>query len=364
MRQVGLYWVIALATAFAGCGGGVKSGPGTGGSGGAPGGRGGGGSGGGASGGVKGTPDGGVVACNGSVTSAGRCLVRLATGQGFPGAVAIEGTNVYWVNDTGGEIMTVPVDGGTPVALATGENVSEALAVDGTNAYWSEPTLSFLRSVPLSGGTASTLAPTGDEALGLTLGAGYVYWVTLTGNVGRVPVGGGLPETIATGRPASTSYPAGIAVDNDSVYWGGVTATTDGSGGLTKLGVLLKMPRDGGSIATLASDPSTTMGGVVVNATNVYWSTHDSIMTAALNGTGHTVVASGLGGAVQIAIDDTNVYWADGFNGQVAAAPLSGGATTVLASGEFSALGVAVDALSVYWTVGNGSGTVSKVTPK
>ncbi len=57
----------------------------------------------------------------------------IATGQGNPSAIAVDGTYVYWVTLTA--IMRVPIGGGTVKQLAA--DTAYQITTDATAIYWS-----------------------------------------------------------------------------------------------------------------------------------------------------------------------------------------------------------------------------------
>src|SRR5690242_13609633 len=65
--------------------------------------------------------------------------ITMAAGQQYVGAIAVDATNVYWINgEANGTVMKCPVDGcnGSPIALATGQAYPAGIAVDTTSVYW------------------------------------------------------------------------------------------------------------------------------------------------------------------------------------------------------------------------------------
>ncbi len=53
-----------------------------------------------------------------------------------PTGIAVDGTYVYWVDNTDGTVSSVPLAGGTVNKLASGQNGPNAIAVDATGIYW------------------------------------------------------------------------------------------------------------------------------------------------------------------------------------------------------------------------------------
>jgi sugar lactone lactonase YvrE len=69
--------------------------------------------------------------------------ITLASGQSYPGGVAVEGTSAYWTNSANGgsgmgSVAKVPLSGGTPMTLGTGRNNPNGIAVDEANVYWAD----------------------------------------------------------------------------------------------------------------------------------------------------------------------------------------------------------------------------------
>jgi hypothetical protein len=79
-----------------------------------------------------------------------------------------------------------------------------------------------------------------------------------------MPLSGGSPVALASAQP----FPSALAVDEASVYW---FNSTDGT--------LVKVPKTGGAVVTLASGGETNVGGgIALTATSVYWTTGNAVM--------------------------------------------------------------------------------------
>ena len=133
---------------------------------------------------------------------------------------------------------------------------------------------------------------------------------------------------------------------------------------------MLKAPLTGAGPVTLASVAGGNgLGPVVVDSTSVYYSSYGfgstvegAVMKVPIAGGTVTTLASGLGEAISIAVDSSNVYWGDYYENNIVKIPTGGGAMTTLVSKMSVPEQIAVDSTSLYWT--NAGSTVMKLTPK
>jgi hypothetical protein len=211
--------------------------------------------------------------------------------------------------------------------------------------------------VGLNGGSTTTLATGTFFAGGIAVNATSVYWGTYgyisggsgtAGTVNVVPLAGGAKTTLAY-----TTDPYSVAVDAISVYWNYPVE---------------RMPLGGGATVTLAAsgaNQSFSTQTIAVDASNVYWADPSTGTVNRVPTGGGTPTTLANAQPRGIALDAANVYWTDG-TGAIMKVSLGGGSPTTLATGQTNAFGIAVDSTSVYWTNQgvNSTGSVMKLTPK
>ena len=98
---------------------------------------------------------------------------------------AIAGIDLVWTARDRGEVMKMPIAGGTPTPLATGEAGARNIACSANWCYWSTYSnggAAAIRRISPQGGTAETYA-VGDadsDFVELAADATHLYWVMLT----------------------------------------------------------------------------------------------------------------------------------------------------------------------------------------
>jgi len=216
---------------------------------------------------------------------------------------AVDATYAYGVDKSGSvpSIAKVPTGGGTLVVLYTPPDpmtTPQPPGVDATNVYWVEdetsaspPVKAAVKSVPIAGGTATTLASTLDLsstwATPFVQGGQVLWWqyrggastITLLG----VPTGGGTPFSYGPPNVVSAGDDvAGPAFDGTDVYVAVSRMSPDPAAGTGFLEQVFASPI-GGPMTTFASGSlgGTTIGGIAVDACNVYWVTEKSLVRRA-----------------------------------------------------------------------------------
>ena len=202
--------------------------------------------------------------------------------------------------------------------------------------------------------------------LNLAVRGGYVVWQDNQegsnggfGHVAKVPVAGGKSTVLAGGSgPGKSVYPAGLALDDASVYWTDWHSET-----------LMRTPLGGGASETLWSDPKCTpIGPVVLDGQQLYWFADCldvTLLSMPPSGGVPTAVGAGSGAdwnpggnsdtsrPRSLAIAAGQAYWTNA-SGNVMSLPLSGGgaatryATTTGVAGPSN---IAVSGDGLFYTV-------------
>lgn len=148
-----------------------------------------------------------------SVPVSGGGIAMLAGGTPASGSIGLDADSVYWASSVG--VMRVPKTNANPVTLAATTSAT-AVAVDATDVYWIDSSAAAIFRVPISGGTPTMVVSSPPNLAALAVDGINVYWTSYSaGTVSKVPVDGGPVVTLASAQ----SFPTNIAVDSTSVYW-------------------------------------------------------------------------------------------------------------------------------------------------
>jgi hypothetical protein len=322
--------------------------------------------------------------------------VALASGQQLPVTIAVDKTNVYWMNLgtndttdakspapwTGGQVMRCPIAGcnETPISLASGRvqgpavREPAAFATDGTSVYWSDGVTAPAILKCTVGGCDNAPEVISDQgAESLAIFQGNIYWTQFAAEVFACPISGCSSGQTMPWSAGNSPCDVGIAVDGSGIYW----ATMAPDAVLT-----CALGGCGGAPTALMSSSASVaaVSQVALDANNVYFTDANAevgmILACRKSGCGSSpnVLASGLNSPMGIATDGLNVYWTETGNyfvngeavdgtGLVRKCSVTGCDNTPynIASGLNGPVGIAVDDTYVYWTESGASVADGKV---
>jgi len=266
-----------------------------------------------------------VPPATGTVTRAplaGGAPTAVASEQHVPTAIALGASDVFWIEQFGGDIMKAPKTGGAPTRIASFNGNILELEVDDESVYW----LAYDDGGPgvfkasVGGGDAVRLATGEGQVEALVVDDTHVYWAdhvdeTGVNRVMKAPIDGGEPVVLHS-QLFGNAYPD-LAVGPSGVYWDGDYGDDIGSDGFVSIR-LMQMPLAGGAPVLIAEEPS--IGHVAVNSKYVYWTagvggSAGAIRKAPLSGGEVSTVVSDQVGLTAFAVDDSNVCWLTFGNG-------------------------------------------------
>ncbi len=266
----------------------------------------------------------------------------LAADEGSPTAIAVDATHVYWATSgsgcNDGLIRRMPKAGGAIETLASNQPNPRALDLDQDHVYFYDACGSgLLRRVPKQGGPVFDYPITVvDSGRAMAVGGQDVYFSDY--GLLRIAKSGGKRLMVD-----SSAYVYAVAADATGAYWMGPV----GGGGST-YGVFAHAPGSVG--ATVLANPAGVTNTLGIDQDYVYFGSSPGIRRVSKKGGAISTVATG--SVWRLAVDDSAVYWTDGFGGAaytINKAPKSGGPTTVVATGSGAYVSIAVDDRCVYW---------------
>jgi hypothetical protein len=271
-------------------------------------------------------------------------VTTLATSQGQPSSIAVNGANVYWADTTGpgimqrvgGTVSTFATDASPEYVLISGGNlfwsdyqstsvtvrslagstskvldssvIAYNVALSGTTLLYGDTGSNEVRSVPIDGSASPTVLATGTEAWDVSADATNVYWIDVSGGTlsRRAIDASSSAVTMMTGMSA----PYGVHVDGESLYW---TAYGDGVVRMTR-------PTGGAAIVTIANGSGPI--GVSADSTMLYWANVNSATLSKMAKPGPLATSESAvtnGGALSFwKLEDTSGSAADAIGGRTA----------------------------------------------
>ena len=226
-------------------------------------------------------------------------------------------------------------------------------------------TTSVVQRMPIQGGTVET--PTDPATMsGLTLDASFLYFGDDdTQAIDRVPLTGGAAQQLAPiamvpNVDGSVTHPFGIVAYADRLYF-------SVSGGL-----VLRVGKDGTGLSGIALGGSLVID-LVVDNDNLYFRDSDTVFRIPHTGGATTTMFKAQAGSFinALRLDDAYVYWtvapsSVAGQGQVQRMPKAGGAVETLATGLDQPTAIAIDSTDVYFAdsrsdVSPGSGVIERI---
>ena len=310
----------------------------------------------------------------------------MAMGLNHPFAMAVDETNVYWVEtgdatDANGSVKACPVSGcgGGPTVYASLQDAPGGIAVDGQNVYWGTgggTGTAAIWSCAIGGcGGKPTKLVDADTPFGIAVDSTYVYWAEFySQTVNRVPIGGGSSSFVWDAGTVSGTPPNGasqLAIDTGFVYINDQNAST------------FRVAISGGSLVSMFTDPNGSgvgIFGLAVDSNDVYLAATGGIYQMSKGATsGATTLAPNVTLPDDLQVDPAGgvVYWSDygnvGTDGTIGMVPLDGGPPVLLHQQLVTPEALAVNSTGVFWvsygtlladgvTVKSNTGTLYRTT--
>jgi hypothetical protein len=311
----------------------------------------------------------------------------IATAANAVDDLHIDATRIYWIEQQQ-QILSMPLAGGAskvivPAPASSGGQIWR-IAIDASNVYWTDPSggrqnAGGVYAAPLDGSGMPALLAHATGPLNLSVDGGYVYF-TFQNGVARVSTSGGSATILAEGLDAQTpilgyngylylAYPANTP-QTEQVYrvaGDSIAPTSDagdaGSPPLVGDGGVLTQISMNGRFSTLILAPRADLN-------DVYWAVYDLVFRWDVDAGAQTMlgqVSDPLnpmsGGSVESMYPSKgDVYWTSSWSGSGDLWKFASGGDPRqhLAYGESYIRGLAVDDQYVYFADGQRIRRVSR----
>jgi hypothetical protein len=147
----------------------------------------------------------------------GKNEITIASSQGMPFGIVVDGGTVFWLARNGGRLQTAPdADSAMTLAIASNLKGGSEIAVDASSVYASTLGDGRVVKVPRAGGDVVELYTGGGEIERLIASGDFVYFRdNKAGMIWRVAKSGGTALTLASGLTGNS----GITADDTGVYF-------------------------------------------------------------------------------------------------------------------------------------------------
>lgn len=302
--------------------------------------------------------------------SAGKCgkdptvVVPAAAGCGAM-KLAVSGGKIYYTDKMHGTVSSVAVAGGAPTAVATAQMGPTLLSVTADKVFWLATGAKQIMSAPVAGGAATAVLKAAEamdiggfaltpDGMNVVYSTGtFVKKVPAAGGADAVEVGhedSGIPKALAV-TDKFVGYPADINGDVDVMQ---LMATPSVCASEDAMGVVNK---DCKRLAR--SQGSLNFDSIYIIGDNTYWANQTSIYTSSASmpsGFNETIVQANsptANGITAFAIAKDVVYLADD-SGVIYSSPLmKDSMPTQLVRGQKAPSSIAVDDANIYWADGD-----------
>ncbi len=304
--------------------------------------------------------------CLGAACQSGLCAPQeIATALNDPRGLATDESHVYWTTGDG-EVQRAPKAGGVVETLAENQDSPGALAVDATTIYWVNDETGRVMRLPKDGQGKPKSILKSPGLAGLTVDADGLYLSRKLkkGEIRRADKDGGGASTVASKQ----AQPSRICVLGDRVIWAGQIeegddededGTPDGEQGKAG-GYVRSAARAGGDVTTLAHGEGQISDLVMAGETTVWSDAKSHSLRALLPGAGEPITLVEEQDVRGLAAAGGDVFWTSS-GGTLKRISASGGAPRVIAVDIPGAGAAAVDGTHVYFTRSGPAGIIYRV---
>ena len=235
--------------------------------------------------------------CRGADCSDSHCgFMPVATGVALSWAVEVDDTYAYFTAGGGDhELLRVDKMGGTPEPLTDAPAGEGGLALDATHVYWANMTTKEVSRVLKGGGTTEILGSS-TAPLGVVVDDEDVFWVDVTeGAVMRASkTAPNTPLVLASG----ITHGKLLTMDSEYVYASAIT------------GDLFRIPKGGGAAVQLGTGTGNDLDGwaVAVDSESVYWVSSPNLLKVPIAGGTQTQLGSGLDKVKLMTLDGGQLF--------------------------------------------------------
>lgn len=239
-----------------------------------------------------------------------------------PVTLTVDNDFVYWVNEpnldasaTNGQIMKSALSGGTPTVLADNQALPYGepgtLVTDDSSVYWADRGTRTIMQVTKSGGTPGAIV-SNTSAAGVAVDQDYIYWADGTA-VYRELKAGGAPEKLVDGGANATWADRVISSSSAlfyQVHYGGDNGQI----------VIYRLDKVNESPPQVLVGPSRYIQTTRMAAINgyVYWAESGLIRRIPWGGGATEDIAALQGHELwDLAVGSDSVYWTDVYDGVI-----------------------------------------------